>query len=307
VAHALRLARAACTPGSMRATVRLALALLCAGFGWRAAAERLVMPSVAAPAAPRVGGGWFEMGSDDADVAFAVGLCAAGASAEEAAACRPELFLDEQPRHRVYVSPFRIDRTEVSQRDYLRCVQHNACVPARVSDLDARLGQPEQPVTGVTFSEARRYCEWLGGRLPTEAEWERAARGDSLRRFPWGRQWNDRIANHGLSGDRPSAQDGHDFAAPVGAFPDGKSPYGLLDMAGNVWELTADRYAHDYYAAAAKAESIDPQGPREGDEIAIRGGSWRSPAYTLRVTQRAAIKRDDHRPDVGFRCAYNVP
>ncbi len=269
-----------------------------------AAAERVERPALAPAAVARVSGGWLEMGSDDADVAFAAALCAAGASTEEAALCRPELFADEQPRHRVYVSTFRIDRTEVNQRDYLRCVQHGACSPARVSDLDPRLGQPDQPVAGVSYAEAARYCQWLGGRLPTEAEWERAARGDGTRRFPWGRFWNDRVANHGLSGDRPSEQDGYAFAAAVSAFPDGKSAFGLLNMAGNVWELTADRYAQDYYA---KSEPIDPQGPREGDEIVIRGGSWRSPAYTLRVTQRGTIKLGETRPDVGFRCAYNVP
>jgi formylglycine-generating enzyme required for sulfatase activity len=273
-----------------------------AGFGLHAAAERLAKPALSAPSVVLIHSGAFDMGSDDDDVAFAVALCTA--TAEDASLCRPEQFVDEQPRHSVYVSAFRIDRAEVSVGDYQRCVQHGVCAPARVADNDARLGQPEQPVAGVTFAEAQRYCAWLGGRLPTEAEWERAARGNSRRRFPWGQQWNSRVANHGPVGPKPSADDGYDYAAPVTSFADGKSVYGLINMAGNAWELTADRYARDYYG---KSEPVDPQGSSEGDEIVMRGGSWRSPAYALRVTQRGTIKLDDSRPDVGFRCAYNVP
>jgi formylglycine-generating enzyme required for sulfatase activity len=290
------------TVRSMRAAATLALALF--GTAWwalGATAERSEHAVLAAPDTVRIEAGWFVMGSDDADVAFATGLCAA--YTEERSMCRPELFLDEQPAHRVFVGAFRIDRREVSNRDHLRCVQDGACAPPRIAGVDARLGQGDHPVAGVTQGEAQRYCAWLGGRLPTEAEWERAARGNSKRRFPWGLYWNSRVANHGLLGVGRGAQDGYDYAAPVLAFPDGRSAYGLLNMAGNVWELTADRYGREYYAHSAQ---IDPQGASEGDEVVLRGGSWRSPAYTLRVTQRAALKRSDTQPDAGFRCAYNV-
>jgi formylglycine-generating enzyme required for sulfatase activity len=286
----------------MRRLVLFAMTLALAAYGLRAAADRVVNVALSAPAAVLIHAGSFEMGSDDNDVRFAVSLCIA--TADDASLCRPELFVDEQPRHRVYVSAFRIDRTEVALGDYLRCVQRGVCAPARVVDGDARLGQAQHPVTGVTAAEARRYCEWVGGRLPTEAEWERAARGIGRRRFPWGREWNSRVANHGLGVGRPGVADGYDYAAPVTAFADGRSAYGLLNMAGNVWELTADRYALDAYG---KSEKVDPHGPGEGDEIVIRGGSWRSPPHTLRATQRGAIKQDDSQPDVGFRCAYNVP
>jgi formylglycine-generating enzyme len=277
-----------------------ALAVLSIGLPWsmRVLAERLALTRMAAPDVVRIDGGFFAMGSDDADVLHAVELCAQ--DVEDRALCRPELFLDEQPLHRVYVSGFRIDRSEVSQRAYARCVERGVCAPSRVQDTDARLGLPDHPAAGVTAAEAQRYCGWLGGRLPTEAEWERAARGGSRRRFPWGQLWNGRVANHG---QRTAAEDGYEYAAPVDALPDGKSAYGLLQMAGNVWELTADRYDRDAYA---KAAAVDPQGPLEGEEIVIRGGSWRSPIHALRASQRAAIKVGEARPDVGFRCAYNV-
>lgn len=242
------------------------------------------------------------MGSDDLDVAAAADLCRS--QPDDAALCQAALFSDEQPRHRVYVSAYRIDRTEVAQGDYQRCMQHGECAPPRVLDSDARLALPEHPVVGVTLAEAETYCAWLGGRLPTEAEWERAARGNSARRFPWGQHWNSRVVNHGLSGNRPAPLDGYDYAAPVAAYRDGKSAYGLLNMAGNVWELTSDRYDAAFYARSA---AVDPHGAQIGDEIVIRGGSWRSPPVTQRVTQRASLKRTESRPDVGFRCAYNVP
>jgi formylglycine-generating enzyme len=281
-----------------------AVTLALCGLTWAfdAAADRLELSALVSPSTVVIPAGWFEMGSDDDDVAFAVALCTA--QAEERGLCRPEMFLDEQPRHRVFVGAFRIDLTEVSRADYQRCVQHNACAPPRVADLDARLGAPEHPVAGVTQEEAQRYCAWFGGRLPTEAEWERAARGASRRRFPWGMHWNSRIANHGVLVPRQRAPDGYEYAAPVTAFPDGRSAYGLLNMAGNVWEITADRYDRSYYE---RSEQIEPKGASEGDDIVLRGGSWRSPAYTLRVTQRAPLKRTDSQPDAGFRCAYNVP
>jgi formylglycine-generating enzyme required for sulfatase activity len=279
------------------------IALLCtACVAAHALAERFASTTFSTPALVRIHPGWFTMGSDDDDVAFAVELCKTqGAQIDDDALCRAELFSDEQPQHRVRIGAFGIDRSEVSQQSYQRCVQASACTPPRVPDIDARLALPEQPVTGVTWREAARYCAWLGGRLPTEAEWERAARGDGARRFPWGRAWNSRVANHGAAGGKSDAHDGYDYAAPVDALPDGKSPFGLLNMGGNAWELTADTYDHDGYA---KSALVDPRADGDGDQVVMRGGSWRSPAYTLRVTQRAAIKRDESRPDVGFRCAY---
>jgi formylglycine-generating enzyme required for sulfatase activity len=286
------------------AAVALGPAILLVALADRATvalADRASRLTLRPPVTIRIGAGHFEMGSDDADVAAALALCRAGV---EPQGCQPELFADEQPRHRVYVSAFRIDRTEVAQRDYARCVEHGDCPPARVTAGDPRLGASELPVAGVSWQDAKRYCEFAGGRLPTEAEWERAARGDGARQFPWGNAWNSRVANHGGPRAEGGAVDGFEHAAPVTALADGASAYGLLNLAGNVWELTADYYDREYYA---RSERVDPRNGAASDAAAIRGGSWRSPAFTLRVAQRGSLRVGEARPDVGFRCAYNVP
>ena len=249
--------------------------------------------------------GWFVMGADARDLAYAVHLCALereqlGMPTEP---CDTgELFEDESPDHRVYTSAYGIDRTEVTNAQYRRCIARNACPPSRLSDSDPRVGAPSHPVAGITWAEAAHYCAFARGRLPSEAEWERAARGATERRFPWGRFYNDRVANHGASGLRPDAIDGHRYAAPVGSYPDGASFYGLLDLAGNVWEWTADAYvAHSYQ----NADRIDPRGPPASGMRIVRGGSWQSPAYALRVTNRAFASEGSTAPDLGFRCAYD--
>jgi formylglycine-generating enzyme required for sulfatase activity len=290
----------------MKSAPRIASAvLLLAGFcaaAWMvvgASAQDVVQLVPRSDDAPLVRAGAFDMGSDAEDVEAALVLCRA--YTEDDDGCQAEVLSDEQPRHRVWLGAYRLDRMEVSRRAYQRCVQAGVCRPPRVADLDARMALPDHPVTGVTFGEAQRYCAWLGGRLPTEAEWERAARGHGSRRFPWGAVWNSRVANHGTIGPGGEQPDGFLHAAPVSAFPDGRSPYGMLNMAGNVWELTADRYAHDYYA---RSERVAPRGASEGNERVIRGGSWRSVPHLLRVTQRGALAEHESRPDVGFRCAF---
>jgi formylglycine-generating enzyme required for sulfatase activity len=288
-------ARVVAALAPLAASVALARAALADATG-ASGALGVAMPSVL-----RIEAGAFWMGSDEDDVKFAAATCLR--SGEQSGRCDATAFANEQPAHRVMLSAYRIDRTEVSQADWRRCVRAGECYPARVSEADARLGRPEHPVAGVTWDEAARYCAWVGGRLPTESEWERAARGGSGRRFPWGDAFDERLANHGRPTGDPNDADGHAYAAPVDAYRDGKSAHGLLNMAGNVWEWTADRYGADYYA---KSEGTDPRGPSEGEERVIRGGSWRSAAYTLRVAQRAGLKESDSRPDVGFRCAYDA-
>ncbi|HMI94391.1 MAG TPA: formylglycine-generating enzyme family protein, partial [Polyangiales bacterium] len=302
---ALALLRLRASEPSARARTIAGAVLLLAAFvvaGWTvvgASAQSVLALRPSADDAPLIRAGAFVMGSDSADIEAALALCRAHTDDDDG--CQPEVFSDEQPRHRVWLGAYRLDRTEVSRRAYQRCVQAGLCRPPRVVDLDARMALPDHPVTGVTFGEAQRYCGWLGGRLPSEAEWERAARGSAALRFPWGSVWNSRVANHGTIGPGGEQPDGFLHAAPVTAFADGKSPYGMLNMAGNVWELTADRYAHDYYA---RSERVAPRGASEGSERVIRGGSWRSVPHLLRATQRGALAEHESRPDVGFRCAY---
>lgn len=246
----------------------------------------------------RIGSARFHMGSDDDAIARAVSACLL--SPPSSGRCRTDLFSDEKPDHDVYLSAFSIDRLEVSNQAYLRCVSAGACSPSGSSERDPRVGRPEHPVASITWREADAYCRWVQGTLPTEAQWERAARGDSARTYPWGQLWNTHLANHGESDDGESEVDGYRFAAPVDAFGDGRSFYGLQNMAGNVWEFVADRYG----AYEAQASAVEPVGPPSGSERVIRGGSWRSPPHTLRVSARARLSETERRADVGFRCAY---
>jgi len=264
-----------------------------------ARADRIAVARL--PAVVSIDAGWFTMGSNDDDIAFATALCRASRLAEEH--CASALFVHEQPARRVRLRSYRIDRFEVSHADYRRCVQAGVCPPARVSPSDARVGRPYQPATGVRWADAQRYCAWVGGQLPTEAQWERAARGSDARRFPWGSHFHHLLANHGLPDAAPQPADFYGYAAPVDAMPDGRSPYGLHHMAGNAWELTADRYAADAYE---HGPVVDPTGPQstEAAQRVMRGGSWRSPPHTLRVTHRAALDESRSEADVGFRCAY---
>lgn len=254
--------------------------------------------------------GWFTMGSDWSDVDYARRLCVnerlPGALHVRGCA-NEELFVDEVPARRVFVSAYGIDRREVSRARYLQCVLAGACTPSHLSSRHAGVGGPNHPVAGISWAQARDACRFFGGDLPTEAQWERAARGSSRRRFPWGQFYNERLANHGRPDmemdprrGRPGPQDGYLYASPVDAFESGASPYGLLNMAGNVWEWTADGYA----PSAEQTTLVDPTGPAPTGLRVVRGGSWRSPSFTTRVTHRSARPEGGHGVDVGVRCAY---
>jgi formylglycine-generating enzyme len=264
-------------------------------------AERL---TAVRPPVVWIPGGWFVRGSGVSDVRQALVLCLFRRDAVFPGGCTEEDFADERPARRSWVSSFGLDRTEVSQREWRHCVHAGACPPPRLSEADPRVSDPRHPVAGVTWDEAGAYCRWRRGRLPTEAEWERAARGSSARQFPWGDAYNERLANHGRAGDRPDGVDGYRHAAPVDGFVDGASPYGVLQMAGNVWEWTADHYQPDAYG---KDVRVDPRGPPEGVGRVVRGGSWRSPPHMMRAAHRDHRLPEQAWADVGVRCAYDAP
>ncbi|MBI4703281.1 MAG: SUMF1/EgtB/PvdO family nonheme iron enzyme [Deltaproteobacteria bacterium] len=247
-------------------------------------------------------------GSDAAEVARAQAQCRLEAGPDS---CPDTLFADEMPAHRVALRDFWIDRTEVTAGAFLRCVGAGACRVAGQGGTRARAGAPDLPMTLVSWHDAVDYCRWAGGRLPTEAEWERAARGWSGRIYPWGQIYNRMVANHGRFGPDNvehgafvslDASDGFAELAPVGSFPQGRTPEGLDDLAGNVEEWVADWYAPGYDAES----TVDPRGPANGDQKVVRGGSYQSPRAWLRAAARGRVLPTERHAWRGFRCARDA-
>ena len=198
--------------------------------------------------------GWFIMGSNDGDE-------------------------DERPVHKVHLDAFWIDKYEVTNTQFKKFR----------SGWRSHSDNADHPVVNVSWYDARDYCKWAGKRLPTEAEWEKAARGTDEKTYPWGEGISSTKANYG-SGE----------TTPVGSYPAGVSPYGAYDMAGNVWEWVNDWYDEDYYQSSP---SHNPRGPSYGDTRVLRGGSW----FNFTNYLRAAIRSFDN-PSytnflIGFRCA----
>jgi formylglycine-generating enzyme required for sulfatase activity len=206
----------------------------------------------------------------------------------------PDASDAEKPQHKVYLDAFWIDRTEVTKEQYQKCVATDQCVAPGCSGT----GQADHPVVCVSWQDAANYCAWAGRRLPTEAEWEKAARGLSTgsgggRIYPWGNEPpNDKRCNFNNNVGDTTA---------VGNYPDGVSPYGALDMAGNVWEWTTDWYDEKYYAGSPVQ---NPTGPASGQARVVRGGSWQNLQRTIRAANRARLAPVGVvTSNVGFRCA----
>jgi len=227
----------------------------------------------------RIPAGWFLMGSD------------AGQD-------------NEKPVHRVWVDEFRLSAFQVTNAEYERFTKATATAAAPFMN-DRALNSPRQPVVGVSWPDATRYCEWLTAetgtkfRLPTEAEWERAARGGRENAlFPWGDaspqslpEYAKRCARHWKTGPELVGQ----------GEPNG---YGLYNMCDNVHEWCSDWYSPDYYAISPER---NPQGPESGDRRASRGGSWRHHIKVSRCAGRSSIPPDFHYADYGFRVACEPP
>jgi len=199
---------------------------------------------------------------------------------------------DELPAHRVSVRAFDLDRDEVDQASYDECVHAGDCtLPSGTYDPG---GTGDLPVVFVDWDQAASYCAWAGQRLPTEAEWERAARGNGAFIYPWGNaEPTCELANVFGCGDA---------LQPVGGHPLGESPFGARDLAGNAMEWVADWYDAAYYATSPAS---DPTGPDSGAERVKRGGSYMGDVDTVRVSNRV-VGFLVGLPNLGFRCARDA-
>jgi formylglycine-generating enzyme required for sulfatase activity len=220
--------------------------------------------------------------------------------------CGVDWFTNEHPVHSVKLSTFYMDQFEVTNAQYGLCVQAGDCdLPSNLgsatrSDYYTNPAYADYPVIYVSWQAAQDYCRWHGGRLPTEAEWEGAARGRLERKlFPWGDDLPV-CQEEAINGAQfqSSGCETVDTAAAGSYAPNG---FRLHDMAGNVMEWTADYY-NDFYYAALLPDPLNPPGPLTGSERVVRGGAWNSLAYQLRVAYRASANPDQGADNLGFRC-----
>ncbi len=278
--------------------------------------------------------GEFQMGLTEDQYQEALTTCEASGMSQSN--CQ-DLISNEIPGHTVYLDAFLIDQTEVTQAQFEQFVNDSGYKTDAekqnlgfVFDFESVkwVGFPETdwknpggpwtdrnvlgnyPAAQISWNDAAAYCEWAGRRLPTEAEWEKAARGTDGRLYPWGNQalaanllnFADKSLKSGWSDN--NIDDGYAFTSPVGSYPDGASPYGALDMAGNVGEWVADWYGETYYTETA---TKNPTGPTSGEFRVLRGGSWLYSGYFARTTSRAYDAVTNHYHNVGFRCAVSQP
>lgn len=229
--------------------------------------------------------------------------------------CQRIWSIDEEPVHKVYLDTFWIDQIEVTNAMYANCVKDGGCTPpssSRSYTRDSYYDNVEfgdYPVVNVNWYQANAYCEWAGRKLPSEAQWEKAARGTDGRLYPWGDIFDGALVNFcdvncPLSHMNISFDDGYADTAPAGNYPAGKSIYGAFDMAGSVWEWVNDWYSSDYYQGSS---SSNPSGPISGSHRILRGGSWNNHGNGVRSVERSRSDPADAYGSYGFRCSLSHP
>ncbi len=206
---------------------------------------------------------------------------------------------DELPRHKVFLDSFYLDIFEVTTRQYAQFMNATGHPAPEFWDQVDLSRDENKPVVGVSWQDANDFCDGAGKRLPTEAEWEKAARGTDERKYPWGQEPpTTHLANFD---QKPTPEKIYsDRLKPVGSYEDGKSPLGVYDMAGNAWEWVADWYDKKYYGISPKK---NPKGPETGEEKVMRGGSWDDLPTALRSGDRSKLLPSERNDSVGFRCA----
>lgn len=238
----------------------------------------------------KIPAGEFIMGSTEAQALAAFKMC------EEGNNCYQSDYYAEYPQRKINLPDFQIDRKAVSNADYslfIQATKHRSSAFASNTNLNG----DNQPVVGVSWDDATAYCAWAGKRLPTENEWEKAARGTDGRIWPWGNEWNTTKANHGQGGEPGyDESDGYKFTAPVGTEL-GVSPFGVLNIAGNVYEWVSDEYGsytgNDKYTSTYFSQHLK----------VLRGGSYVTGQSDLRTANRYYMTATTTENDIGFRCA----
>ena len=322
------------TAGSM-----LVVALLLMGTHLTAAADTVASPASQtvelAPQQPQTPPSTIVGNDGAAMVLVPAGEFIMGSDADEIARLeiKQELVEDEMPRHRVYLDPFYIDQYEVTNAHFQQFVHATGYRTQAEregwgwADTGVEWGQvkgahwraplgpgssiaalEQHPVIQVSQEDAQAYCAWAGKRLPTEAEWEKAARGTDGRMYPWGEQFEGTRLNFcdaqcPRRWHDPTAHDGYRYTAPVGHYAGDQSPYGAYDMAGNVREWVADWYDETYYKHSPPR---NPLGPAAGEQAVLRGGGWVNTARNVRVPFRSRLEPAQRYGYVGFRCAKTL-
>lgn len=249
--------------------------------------QNILLKLVIEPEMIKIPAGYFSMGSDKKEIEQII---------ENPTKWECEWFKDEKPQRNVYLDEFYISKYEVTNEEYKKFLNENPeySKPAYLNVSEFK--DPDQPVVGVSWDDAAAYCNWLSEktkkryRLPTEAEWEKAARGTDSRIYPWGNSEADNNkANFMNQSKNPKS---------VKENIQGASPYGLMNMAGNEWEWCSDWYGENYYNTK---ENRNPAGPSSGTRKIVRGGSYKEKAFYLRCAERSSYPPETKNEFIGFR------